>query len=360
MQDKLDNIDLRSEEVQEILSKIPHWMIRWGNSLLLLLILLLLIISWLIKYPDIITSQVVVTTQMPLQEEYAKTTSKIDVILVNDNQEVSSNQAIAVIESTAKYEDVFFLKSIIDSVSIRKKDFIFPFNEMPILFLGEIEDDFYLFKKAYFEYTLNKQLTILQMAHDFENTNKYVSQIREAISNVDKASENKIINKIREENVLSMNLLQTYNQLKKSIRDWELRYVVQSKISGKVFFLNNLSKSQIVSEGELLFTVIPSKNTSLIAKLKVPAQNYGKVKNGQSVIVKLQDYPNVEFEILIREIKNMSLVPNIDGFYLIDVSLPDKLITSKNKEIFFKRELHGTADIITSDLRLIERIFYQN
>ena len=51
----LDNIELRSEEVQEILEKVPHWMIRWGNVLFLALIVLLLVISWFVKYPDVIT-----------------------------------------------------------------------------------------------------------------------------------------------------------------------------------------------------------------------------------------------------------------------------------------------------------------
>ena len=44
---------------------------------------------------------------------------------------------------------------------------------------------------------------------------------------------------------------------------------------------------------------------------------------------------------------------------MIDVSLPKKLITSYNKKIDFKQEMRGTAEIITEDLRLIERFFYQ-
>ena len=53
MPNKLEDIELRSEEVQEILAKVPHWMLRWGNVLFLSLILMLLFLSWLIKYPDI-------------------------------------------------------------------------------------------------------------------------------------------------------------------------------------------------------------------------------------------------------------------------------------------------------------------
>ena len=42
----------------------------------------------------------------------------------------------------------------------------------------------------------------------------------------------------------------------------------------------------------------------------------------------------------------------------VDVELPKKLVTTYEKEIEFKQEMTGTADIITEDLRLIERFFY--
>ena len=42
----IDQIELRSEEVQEILTKVPNWMIRWGNTLFLVLIGMLLLLSW--------------------------------------------------------------------------------------------------------------------------------------------------------------------------------------------------------------------------------------------------------------------------------------------------------------------------
>ena len=39
MPNNLNNIEIRSEEVQEILEATPSWLIRWGNILVLLLIL---------------------------------------------------------------------------------------------------------------------------------------------------------------------------------------------------------------------------------------------------------------------------------------------------------------------------------
>lgn len=74
----LNNLELRSEEVQEILTKVPHWMIRWGNILFLFLIIVLLTLSWFIKYPDIITSNTIVTTKI----RHKKTTQELQVKLI--------------------------------------------------------------------------------------------------------------------------------------------------------------------------------------------------------------------------------------------------------------------------------------
>ena len=47
-------IEIRSEEMDEILGKSPTWMLRRGVLLLFFIVLAILIGSWLFKYPDII------------------------------------------------------------------------------------------------------------------------------------------------------------------------------------------------------------------------------------------------------------------------------------------------------------------
>jgi len=423
MPDELDKINLRSEEVQEILTKVPHWMIRWGNSLFFLIIILLLFISWFVKYPDIITTEALVTTKVPPQKIYAKTTGKFDTILVKNNEIVRSNHALAVIENTANFQVVFYLKSILDTVSISRKDFQFPFDKLPVLFLGELEADFALFENNYLAYSLNKelkpfsnealankisiaelkrrlqstlskraiykseleykkkdlmrsktlfdkgiissqeyekkQMEIWQSKRAYKDINLTISQLKEAISNAEKNSRGTEIKRTKENIVLYKNLLQSYNQLRESIKSWELRYILQSKLNGKVSFLNYWNKNQLVNQGDLVFSIIPIANSSYIARLKAPIQNSGKIKEGQLVNIKLQNYPESEFGILKGSINNISLIPDKKGYYLIEVSLPNKLITSYHKEIEFKQEMRETADIITEDLRLIGRFFYQ-
>ncbi len=80
---------------------------------------------------------------------------------------------------------------------------------------------------------------------------------------------------------------------------------------------------------------------------------------GQQVNIRLENYPDTEFGTLGGVVNSISLVPDTEGFYLVNVSLDETLKTSYNKEIAFKQEMKGVAAIITEDLRLIERFFYQ-
>ncbi len=60
-----NDLKLRSEEMQDILSRTPNWMIRWGTILIFAIILMLFFVSWFIKYPDIVTTAIVITTAIP-------------------------------------------------------------------------------------------------------------------------------------------------------------------------------------------------------------------------------------------------------------------------------------------------------
>ena len=75
--------------------------------------------------------------------------------------------------------------------------------------------------------------------------------------------------------------------------------------------------------------------------------------------IKLLNYPEAEYGVLNGKISSMSPIPDNDGFYLINVNLKHKLITSYNISIPFKTEMSGAAEIVTEDLRLLERLFYQ-
>ncbi|MFT6947461.1 MAG: multidrug resistance efflux pump [Vicingaceae bacterium] len=420
---KIDEIENSSEQIREILEKPPSNILRWGITVIFLIICLVSFGTWLIKYPDVILSQVVVTSLIPPQKEYAKTTGKLQVVLVEDGDIVQENQALAVIENTANYMDVVRLQTTIDSIVINNANFQFPIDSLPLLFLGDVEPYYSIFENSYSQYKLNQelepfliegiahnnsinelnqrlkslqnqksifktelefkrktllrnktlfdkgviaaqtfeniQLDFAQVERNLKNFEVSISQVKELTGNAKRNSKGTLINKRKEEIALLKSVIQSFNQLKIGIRDWEQKYLLKSQMKGNVSFLNFWNENQSVKQGDLVFTIIPVENSSLIAKLKAPLQNSGRIKKGQKVFIKLVNYPFQEFGVLEGEINSISLTTDENGMYNINVLLPQKLITSYNKEIEFKQEMSGVAEIVTEDLRLIERFFYE-
>src|SRR5690606_8100867 len=141
----------------------------------------------------------------------------------------------------------------------------------------------------------NKQLEFAQTQRNLKSFESSISQIRESISDANKSSKGNQINKTREEIKLLKSVLQSFNQLKNAVIDWEKTYLLKSTTTGKVSFLHFNNTHQNVNAGDLVFTIIPTENLKYIAKLKTPIQNSGKLKIGQSVNINVQNYPQAEF-----------------------------------------------------------------
>ena len=420
---RTEEIQLRSDEVQEVLSIVPNWMIRWGNLLILSLIVLSLVMSWIIKYPDTIVSNITITTVIPPEKLYARSNGQIEALMVSNNQLVSKKDILAVVESTGNFKDILKLRMMLDTLRIDYSNFYFPMEQIPTLFLGPIDSDYAIFETNYADYILNKELkpysneilanklsiaeaknrlvillseqslnekeieikendlkrfktlldkgAIAQQEYDMKvldflqaqrskaSIASSISQLKDIINNSNSTYRSTEIERIRAENQYLKKTIQSFNQLKQSIENWELLYAFKPSINGKVSFSSFLSTNQFIRQGDLVFTIIPENNNSYVGKTFAPQQNSGKIKIGQKVNIRLDNYPFEEYGILQGFVGNVSLVPDAENNYLIEVKLPEQLVTSYSLDIDFKQEMTGTAEIVTEDLRLLERFFYQ-
>lgn len=421
MEELQDDLKIYSEEVRDVLSAPPKAIFKWGNTILLVFILLLLFLSWFIKYPDIIRAEVVITTQFPPEKLVAKTSGKIQAILIDDKKIVDEDAPLAVIENAANYKDVFLLKAITDTISLSNSKF--PFEKLQAAQLGEIENSFALFQKEYIASELNKQLQpykvessaqnfeskqlrerlqllegqkeinqselqllktdveryeklfkkgvisaqeiekqrliYLQAEKNYKSLLSSISQLKSSINELNRNSKTTIINESTTFINLERSVMQSFYQLKKAIKDWELNYVFRSTVKGTVSFLQIWSENQTINAGENMFAIIPSTEKGYIGKVKAVAQNSGKLKIGQKVNIRLANYPDREFGVIEGKLKTISLTPDKEGNLLLDIELPNGLQTSYKKQINFQQEMTGTADIVTEDLRLLERLLYQ-
>jgi multidrug resistance efflux pump len=109
-------IEIRSDEVQEIMGTPPKWIIRWGIVIIFIVVLVLLTGSYYYKYPDIINARVTIVSENPPISIVARSDGKLDKIFVSDKQKVDANTLLGIIENPANYEDAYKLIAFLDSI----------------------------------------------------------------------------------------------------------------------------------------------------------------------------------------------------------------------------------------------------
>lgn len=107
---------LYSEEIQDIMGRIPGKILKIGLSVIFATVLLLLLGSYSFKYPEVISCPVSLTTINPPQELYARSTGKIALLQVKEHDTVSCGSLVAILQNTAIYENTeilaYYLKQL--------------------------------------------------------------------------------------------------------------------------------------------------------------------------------------------------------------------------------------------------------
>jgi len=170
---------------------------------------------------------------------------------------------------------------------------------------------------------------------------------------------------IQQENEIAeyeRSLTQSYQQLTAQIAQWKQQYVLEAPAAGRVTLMNYWSKNQHVAVGDKIASIVADGTTEVIGRLQISSAGFGKVKNGQTVNVKLNGYPYMEFGVLRGRIRSLSPVPEqvqtANGtaiVYLAEVIFPEGMTTTYKRELPMIQQMDGTAEIITDDMRLIER-----
>jgi multidrug resistance efflux pump len=109
-------IQIRSDEVQEILSAVPNWMIRWGITLIFGLILMLMFISLFIKYPDVIEGQAIITTTQPPAKLVSKRSGYLEQLYLKDNTSIKKGDIIAEITNPTNKTSIDFLATTLQEL----------------------------------------------------------------------------------------------------------------------------------------------------------------------------------------------------------------------------------------------------
>jgi multidrug efflux pump subunit AcrA (membrane-fusion protein) len=151
--------EIRSPELQEVMSEIPGSFLKWGILLFFGIVIAILGISWFISSPDLITAPFTVTTYNPPASLVTKAGGKIDRFFVQNGDSIKENQPVALIKNQAHWADILlvedFLNALADTLNWFSvvNEIIPPSN----LFLGELQNpwlNFLNIMRKYKEYTV--------------------------------------------------------------------------------------------------------------------------------------------------------------------------------------------------------------
>jgi len=246
-----------------------------------------------------------------------------------------------IMENNANYKDLLLLQSILDTITLNSKTFYFPFYDLPMLSLGDLQAPFAKFEDSYLLYRSNK------VSIDRAKEKMYAANSNTEITAIKGSSDVRLFRQ----------LIDDYQKLKSSVQEWAEVNVVKSPIKGKVSQLELMS-NQKTSLGQMVMKIIPANPPEYVAQLQIPLLNSGKVKPEQLVHLKLDNYPEMEFGMLQGAISKIEEDPtNKDIGYIAEVSLPTQLLTSHNKQIEFSNNLAGQGEVIIKKSRLLEQFF---
>lgn len=418
------NIEIHSDEIEDVLGRQPKGILRWGITVILLILLIVIIGSWFFTYPDIIPARVEVTSMNPPAYIESRVSGKLEKIMVADKQMADSGAILAIMENPASYLHVGELKDcLIRSASAVKEYDIRILDSvagLPNLQLGEIQPfftDFLLSLEDYVHFLnlgyhsrkiqsfrdeltlyselinrlteqqdilaedrllkekdlnrsqqlfdssvitqadmersrseyLRKELSYEESREELANARIQIARLRQNILDLG-------LQEVQQLKKLQLRIGETYGNLLAQINIWENQYALKAPFKGMVTFTQYWTENQNVNLGDKVMAIIPVKESQMIGKLRLGSRGAGKVKVGQDVNVKFQNFPFMEFGMVKGIVNKISTIPSEDEFYLVEILFPEGLRTNYGIDLKFNQKMTGQAEIITEDIPLLIRI----
>jgi multidrug efflux pump subunit AcrA (membrane-fusion protein) len=407
-----------SDDMQDIITAVPSWVLRWGTTVFFCALSLILSLSALIKYPEIVKAKLNITSANVAKPIVPKITGRLQKLLVNNGESVKIGQPVAYMESTANHQQAITLLASLKKIQEQYTSGGFIdanfFKNQHFDQLGELQIAFQTFNQSFLSYnaTVRSGFLIKKRAfliNDLSSLNQQAVQLNNerllqqrdvALAEEDynvhrkltdqkvetpaelRQQESKYISKkspliqteaglitaktnllAKQKEILELDnqvieektkFSQALNSLISQTEDWKSKYVLTASEIGTITFAGNIQQNQMVSPSTDVF-YINHGNANYFGDMNIPQDNLGKVKQGQRVLIKLHSYKFEEYGILKGRIIYISDVPYKDSIFLSKVKFePDNL--NIKKKIQLKQGMIADADIITEDATLLQRL----
>ncbi len=409
--------EINSEEVHDIITAVPSWILRWGITLIFTIFGGIILLSSLIEYPDVVKTNLKVNSQNSPKQVLAKQSGKLTTLLVQDGQMVKENQPLAFFESTANPNDVLKLTKQLKQFQNNLLTNKLAMVDLPTgLNLGELQvgyqgfyqqylqyqstqkNGYYLNRMAYLERdlkditTLKSQLLKQQNIQKQEYSNnekeyrayKQLYEKKVISSSEFSQQENKylaskyplqqtetaMLNNAtsytgKEKELLDLKhtiveeqakFLQSLNQCITESDAWVLQHILKAPVSGKLSFAGIVQQNQNVQVNQEIFIVNPG-NSNFFGEVQIPQYNMGKIRKGERTLVKLKSYPFEQYGMIRGRLTFISDVAYRDSVFIAKVSFEKFENKDPDRKIVLKNGMQADAEIITEESSLLQRFF---
>ena len=365
MKDDKTSSTLYSEEVSDIVERMPTRWSLWVSMVFSFMIVVAITLGFLIEYPDTVSGSVSVTGEVSPVRMTVPCTGRLHLV-VNNTQTVKRGQILAYVESGADFGDVLALDSLCkkaimngiipelaDEISLGELNAAYAnlflaamkYNklkgsklyvnmrqtlneeEQAARQMVENVDKEIALRQAFTEHQKqelrNDSLLLAQGAVSENEVNDRAQSVRTSqiqlyelqntsyakMSEVSKNHVEKSRIDINEEEALREaydNVTACLGVLVAQIGEWKKKYLVVSPIDGRVEYLGFWKNYMYAAEGQDFVSIVPVQG-NVCAEMYVPLVGAGKIEAGQDVNIKLYDYPYQEFGSIKGKVKSISL-----------------------------------------------------
>jgi len=412
---RINGLEVNSEEVQEIITAVPSWILRRGIALIFGILLGIVLVSAFIQYPDVIKTSLKVNSLNAPKAVFVKQTGKLMSLLVKEGTGVKQDQPLAFMESTANHRDVLRLHGILAQITGElNATGIAPGLLVKGLNLGELQGAYQNFYQQYLQYvSAQNGGYYLNRKEYLERDLKEIEKLKAQIIDQQKIQEKEYANvehefeaykKLYQKNVVSTSeykqqenkylagkypLQQTITallnnnssyaakqkeilELEHTIQDerakfvqslsnmrtetdaWINQYILRAPVEGRVSYAGIVQENQTLNAGQEMFMINPA-NTDFFGEVYIPQYNMGKVRTGQRTLVKMRSFPFEQYGLIRGKVNYISDVAFKDSVFIAKIGFERFENKDPEHKIVLKNGMQADAEIITEESSLLQR-----
>ena len=387
-----NDINIRSEKVEQLLAHLPSWIVRWGTASIFILLLALVAMSWFIHYPSVITGKTRLVQAVAPVKLSLPISGVLQGYFVENGDLVKAGDSILKIKSNLTRERYLVLRQDLQEIeqALDDKSQAFP----PLSYAQDANEMGLPASLSQLQVHLSKYQELLSIPYFKRKTANLSAQIKQCwkLSRiidrqlVQAKRGNLSLDSLEKERAKNQLLiLQTENKVAEIESEWNKRkaarlLVIQASLDSIYSYLDSWQETYILtstSDGLLEFLGNFELNAGLNAHVNLvtikpveqryegyiwlPAEEAAQVKPGQKVQIVIDNYPASKFGKLAGVISEISDNPvqhtSGTNVYLAKIGLNNGLQTNFDQKIAFFPEMEGHTRILTEDLRLFERVF---